>query len=281
MIKCGVTGSSGVLGSELIKIYKNKIKFKKFTGDIRKLNEVRKWINNNQFDSVIHLAAIVPTKIVDKNIKNAEAVNIKGSLNLAKSILQSKKKIWLFFSSTSHVYKIPNRKIKINEKSKLKPYSKYGETKLKAEKVLIKEFKRKKKLNLLCIGRIFSFTNHSQKKSFLIPNLSEKIKKQQKPILKNLNHYRDFLSVNDICSAIIILMRKKTSGIFNVCSSIPINLTDIAKFLSKNFKKKVQIKNSSGYTYLVGNNSKLKSIGWINKENINKIIKNYLLKVKY
>ena len=90
------TGSSGVLGSELIKIYKNKIKFKKFTGDIRKLNEVRKWINSNQFDTVIHLAAIVPTKIVDKNIKNAEAVNIKGSLNLAKSILQSEKNMVFF-----------------------------------------------------------------------------------------------------------------------------------------------------------------------------------------
>ena len=34
----------------------------------------------------------------------------------------------------------------------------------------------------------------------------------------------------------IILMRKKTSGIFNICHK-PINLTDVAKFLSKNLKK--------------------------------------------
>ena len=36
--------------------------------------------------------------------------------------------------------------------------------------------------------------------------------------LSNLNHYRDFISVNDICSAINLLYSKKYKGIINICS---------------------------------------------------------------
>jgi len=42
----------------------------------------------------------------------------------------------VFFSSTSHVYKFSQKKI--NEKSRLKPSSLYGLTKLKAEKYIQK-----------------------------------------------------------------------------------------------------------------------------------------------
>ena len=88
------------------------------------------------------------------------------------------------------------------------------------------------------------------------------------------------MSVSDICSAIYILMKNRNSGIFNICSGIPVNLIDVAKNISKNLKKKINIINSFKYTYLVGNNLKLKSIGWTKKDNIKKIIKKYLIKIK-
>ena len=52
---------------------------------------------------------------------------------------------------------------KLKENSKLIPASKYGKTKLNAEKLLISKFKNKKKLYNLSIGRIFSFTSFNQK----------------------------------------------------------------------------------------------------------------------
>ena len=67
-ISCGITGHTGILGSELIKKNK-KIKFIKFKGDITNKKNVQKWFQNNTFDIIIHLAAIVPTKIVKKNYK--------------------------------------------------------------------------------------------------------------------------------------------------------------------------------------------------------------------
>ena len=41
MIKCGITGSSGVLGRRIIKLL--PYKFYKFTEDITDINEVKKW----------------------------------------------------------------------------------------------------------------------------------------------------------------------------------------------------------------------------------------------
>ena len=100
----------------------------------------------------------------------------------------------VFFSSTSHVYKPSNSKL--NEKSKIDPISYYGLTKLKAEKYIIDNLEGK--INY-CIGRIFSTTNKNQKKNYLVPDLKKKIKKAKtKLVLKNLNHYRDFISMNDI-----------------------------------------------------------------------------------
>ena len=91
MIKCGITGHTGNLGSTLIKANKN-IKFFKFSGDITNKNLVRKWITSNDFEYIIHLAAIVPTKEVVKKYKLAKKVNFVGTKNIIDSLIQSKKK---------------------------------------------------------------------------------------------------------------------------------------------------------------------------------------------
>lgn len=278
MIKCGLTGSTGVLGQEFLKIYKNKFKFSKFSGDITNKKHVNNWVSKNNFNLVIHLAAIVPTNIVKKNFKKAKKVNVTGTSYLADAILSKNKNIWLFFSSTSHVYKISNSKKKLKENSKLIPYSKYGKTKLNAEKLLISKFKNKKKLHNLSIGRIFSFTSFNQKKTFLIPNLVEKISNLPNPEFKNLNHFRDFVSKKDICKAIYLLFKSRSSGIINICSGRPIKLKFIAKLISLKLKKKITVKMSYETSYLIGDNSKLKLLGWKVTENINKIIINYLNK---
>ena len=52
------------------------------------------------------------------------------------------------------------------------------------------------KLNF-CIGRIFSVTDTTQKPPYLIPSLEKKIKKSKNTlILKDLNHFRDFITTS-------------------------------------------------------------------------------------
>ena len=66
--KIGLTGSTGSLGKTLLN-YKKKNYFTCFKGDIRNRKEVFDWIKKKNINIVIHLAAVVPIKEVNKNLQ--------------------------------------------------------------------------------------------------------------------------------------------------------------------------------------------------------------------
>lgn len=269
-MRIGITGSSGDLGSYLQKILtKNKLIL--FNQRIENIVYLKKWIMDNNFDAIIHLAAIVPTYIVNKDKKKSLKINYIGTKNIVDVINKfSKKKVWFFYPSTSHVYASSKKSIK--EDYKTSPISYYGKTKLLAEQYLLNNTKK----IIPCVGRIFSFTSKQQKKSFLIPSLISKLKnKNNKVYFKNLNHIRDFLQIEDVCKAIKFLYQKKCEGIYNISSNKRINLKDIVLILNNLYKKNIIFLPNKVKTTLVGNNKKILYLGW----RPSKIsYKNYLLK---
>jgi nucleoside-diphosphate-sugar epimerase len=271
MISCGITGYKGVLGSKIIK--NQNVKFIKFNGDIKSFSEVKKWIVTSKIEAIIHLAAIVPTFIVEKNYKEAKKVNFEGTKNLvdALNLLDHKVK-WFFYASTSHVYSLLSSYKPIAENSLIKPSSKYGYTKYLAENYILKNLDR----NIpYCIGRIFSFTSINQKEPFFIPSVINKLKSAKQPIVNfsNLNHYRDFINLDDLEHAILLLLSKKSSGIYNIGSGKKVYLKKIVIFLSKLLNKKVKISDNKKTSFLVANIDKLKKLGFKPQPNIFKIIK--------
>ena len=79
----------------------------KFKGNIENYKDVKNWISKNNFDLLIHFAAKVPTAEVDLNFKKALKINYLGTRNLVKALKYRKQKPdWVFFASTSHVYKL-------------------------------------------------------------------------------------------------------------------------------------------------------------------------------
>ena len=256
-MKIGITGSSGILGSNLGKILNNE-NFLSFSGKIENYSDVYKWVKKNQFDSIIHLAAIVPTSDVNKNKKYSLRVNVNGTKNLINAInLHSKKKVWFFYASTSHVYKFRANKIK--ETDITAPVSYYGETKMMAENYV----KKKGNYIIPCIGRIFSFTDKKQNKTFIIPKIFGELKSKKKIIYaKNLNHVRDFLQIKDIAFAITMMLKNNSKGVYNICSSKGINLMHIMIELNKKYKKKIIFNKNKDKTILIGLNKKLINLGW-------------------
>ncbi len=252
---CAITGAKGVLGNRILKLL--PYKFYKFKGDITSFHQVKKWILKKDFDLLIHLAAKVPTKEVEANFKKALKINYVGTKNIANSLkLKKNKPEWVFFSSTSHVYSLTKRKIKISEKTKLNPSSKYGLTKKKAEK----EIEKLRKFGIkYCIGRIFSFTDINQKTPFVIPSIINKLKNSKKKTvnLKNMNHFRDFISTSNICKIINKLYKTQSTGIFNIGSGQYINLKEIAKLFAKKYNKFVNFEDNKIITYLISNNRKI------------------------
>ncbi len=263
-----ITGATGVLGTFFIKKYRN-YKYDIFKGDITNYSEVKNWIDSTSANCILHFAAKVPTRYVNKNYATSLKVNYFGTKNLVKSVLSSKKFFWLFFSSTSHVYK--SRKKPLKETDILRPISLYGKTKLKAEKYLLKTMSEKH--IKICIGRIFSLTDKRQSLYYLVPTLLKKIKNCKKTLkISNLNHDRDFIHVDDLCKAINILKNKRSEGIFNIGSGKGTKLLDILQLINKKNKKILHDKNKIK-TSLIANIAKIKKVGFKPRYGIKKIIK--------
>lgn len=261
MLKCGITGFNGNLGKTFLK-YKKKFNYIKFKGDISKKKDVDDWIKKNDFQILIHFAALVPTLSVNQNYKYALKINYMGTKYLVDAIVKYKKNIdWFFFSSTSHVYPLQIRKIKENFKTN--PSSKYGKTKLLSENYIKKKFD---KIQIrYCIGRIFSIFDNNHK-GFFKPNLLKKIKqKSKKIIVNNLNHNRDFLSTKQISEIIFFLQKKKFIGTINIASGRKTNLRTIAKIFAKKAGKKIIFYPNSPTT-LIANINKLEKLGFKQKK---------------
>jgi UDP-glucose 4-epimerase len=273
----GITGASGVLGKNIIYTNKLNFRFDKFTGDITKKNQVFDWVRKSNFEYILHLAAKAPVSFVEKNYLLSLKTNYKGTKYLVDAInFYRKKKIkWFFFSSTAQVYRYSKNKIK--ETSQYGGISKYGVTKIKAEKYIIKNLRKNIKY---CIGRIFSFTDIEQDRSFFIPSISNRIKNSNKLFMTDkLMQKRDFIHIQDLCRAIIFLLKKEYHMIINIGSGKNVNLDFIVRFFSNKFKKKLiynENMNNGNNMDLFPDTSRLIKLGFKPKYNLEDILKNFL-----
>ena len=264
-----ITGATGLLGSYFFKKYKKRYKIIKYPFRIEKFIKFQNWINNKKFDFFIHFASV--TNNNKSNSKKINLVNVKSSLNLLRSIQKKKIKSFKYFLfiSTSHVYGFSKTKIKENKKRK--PYSKYGHSKKKVEDFIIKN--RNKFFFKIGIARIFNITGPRQRNGYFIPDIIKKMKKDNN--IKNINHFRDFIHIDDVCESIINIMERKFEPPINISSGKKINLIDVCKNINKlYFKKKLSYEKKRGKD-LFGNNNLLKSLGKNKFKSIIKIIKSY------
>ena len=117
------------------KIHKKIINFIGVTEDKYILDEI---FSNYKIHTVIHLSGVSndPTALLDPAL--TEKSNVFATKLLVKIAKKNKVKKFLFASSCS-VYGFTGEKIVVNEKSKLNPLSEYSKSKVKGEKIIIKE----------------------------------------------------------------------------------------------------------------------------------------------
>ena len=269
MIKIGLTGFSGILGKSLSSLYSKKKKYRiyKYRHNILNKKEVFNWIEKNQFNVIIHLAALVPTKKVNKNFSLSKKINIQGTQNLIDGINKlQKESLYFLFSSTSHVY---NFNLKKNsESSKIFGISKYGKTKIAAEKYV------RTRLNKTdyCIARISSLVSEKQTDNFFLPNLVRKGKSKNIIRFKNSNVVRNFIHVSDVSKILLKLIEKRVIGTINVSTSERTHFKKLFVLLSKKYNFKIQSNNLKPEYLDLSNNLLLKKIGTYNFMKLEKII---------
>jgi dTDP-4-dehydrorhamnose reductase len=208
-------GGSGNLGSKIIKskIFLNlKYPSKKELNILNK-NKIEKYLIKNDIDLVLHCAALARLRDCEVNKKNAEKVNIIGTENIVKSILNikkiKKKDVKLIFISSDAVYSDIGGNHK--ETDKPSPHNVYGFTKLKGEKLV-----RKVKHHMILRTRFFDKNKINFKYSAV-------------------NIFTSALEVNKLIYLISKLIKIKFHGTINVGIR---KISDFKKY--KKYKKNIK-----------------------------------------
>ena len=116
-------------GNQLLPLFRYK-NFKFIKGDIRNIEELTKAVKGQ--DIIIHLAALVGFPVCRMNPELAKEINVQGTINLIEAC--SDDQIILYGSTGSNYGVVTDI---CTEDTPLNPLSLYGETKTKAEQLLL------------------------------------------------------------------------------------------------------------------------------------------------
>jgi UDP-glucose 4-epimerase len=239
------------------KLINKKAKFYKI--NILEKSKINLILRKENIDTVIHLAGSLIIQEGEKYPKKYFNNNVLGTKSVISACENTKVRNFIF-SSTAAVYK--DGLFKVTEKSKVKPKSIYGKTKLKAEKVIV-NFCKKKRINY-GILRYFNIVGSSPSGKIGLINKGDHLFKNfskqtllKKPIFKIYgSNYktkdgscvRDFIHVSDIAEIHIKVLNKidmlNKSKILNCGYGRGISVKQVANEFARYANKNLRIINS-------------------------------------
>lgn len=244
------TGTSGTIGRHLYNFVKPIDK---------KLEEIRKgdFDNINTEFVLLHLAGLVGTNVVLKNLEYSRKINVDMTLNLAKLVRESNLQKFVYISS-SHIYGSSFKNLA--ESSTPNPQSEYAEQKLLAEIELTKLFVDSPEK--LLIIRVFSVLDLEMPDFTLGGAISKICQGNSKIRISNSDDERDFMTPRKIARALVrICETKNIFGLFNLCTGTALTVKAAGSQLLANQRvlnpDSYFIKGNSANPRIVGSNSKL------------------------
>jgi len=258
-----LTGALGFTGLHLNNMLVNAgYEVIKLQSNLCNKAELENEIFNLRPSLVIHLGGIS----FAGDSKNAKlySVNVLGTQNLLEALLEIKsdvKKVILASSAT--IYGEQHNKV-LEESLEPKPVNHYGSSKLSME---IMASIYNKDLPII-ITRPFNYTGVGQHEKFVIPKIVKAFANTDKVIeLGNLNVYREFNDVRDICAVYKLLLEGPCQNeIVNICSGKPICLAEVIELMKgiSGYSPEIKINHEfvrvNEIPILVGNNDRLKNL---------------------
>jgi GDP-4-dehydro-6-deoxy-D-mannose reductase len=224
-----VTGASGFVGRHLMPAlaaaFPNAVLVTPSL-DIQDPAQVEDAVRAASPDICIHLAAVSAIAAAGQDPDQAWGINFRGTMNLAWALSWHAPSCQMLFVSSADAYgasfKVGHP---LDETAPLAPMNIYGHTKAAADFALGGMAAQGLRVVRL---RPFNHTGPGQTADFVVPAFARQIARiaagLQSPILEvgNLDTWRDFLDVRDVCAAYIACIAKRdqlTPGtILNVAS---------------------------------------------------------------
>ncbi len=208
-------------------------------GDITQLEEITNAMKDHQI--VIHLAAKISVEDSIKNPSETFQINVDGTKNVLSACERNHVKK-LIVASSAAVYGEGNPNSKLIEKSRKKPISAYGKSKIMMEEEIIKNT-TKNKINYVIL-RFFNIYGIGQTPEYagVITKFLEKIKNNTNlEIFGDGMQTRDFVSIQDVINSIHNSISHNKNGIFNIASGTGITIKKLAEIMIKSSGKSLVI----------------------------------------
>lgn len=218
-------------------------------------------------DALIHLAGITSYYDIMNNPYAAYDCSIQGITNILR-ICEINKISTLFFSSSGKVYEKCDKEIPMSESYPTNPSTWMGKIKYQVEQ-LIQLYSAINPNKTVIITRIFNAYGWKQNNKFLIPKLISSLD-GKKICVCNDNSKRDYVYINDIVTAVLLLIENPEAGynVYNIGSGIGLNISQIINIFEKITHKKLNIEFSSHENrinegkYECADIAKIKFKGW-------------------
>ena len=213
-----VTGASGFVGSHLIPAlaaaYPDATLLMPRV-DIRNAAEVDAAVRTGLPDVAIHLAAVSAAVAAQQAPDLTWQVNLHGTMHLAWALSRHAPDCQMLFVSSADAYGTSFRAgQQIDERTPLAPINTYAETKAIADLALGGMAAQGLRVVRL---RPFNHTGPGQSPQFVVAAFAQQIARiaagVQAPVIQvgNLETWRDFLDVRDVCAAYIACIARRDS----------------------------------------------------------------------
>jgi nucleoside-diphosphate-sugar epimerase len=205
------------------------------TFDVCNAAEVTNAVRDAAPDACIHLAAISTNALAAPDEDRAWAVNLHGTLRLARAIRCHAPGCQLVFASSADAYGASFRQgVKLDESAPLAPLNLYAATKAAADLALGAMVEQGFPVVRL---RPFNHTGAGQTSGLVVAAFARQLARieagLQDPVINvgNLDPSRDFLDVRDVCAAYVACVARRDviepGAIFNLASGEPRRIGDI------------------------------------------------------
>lgn len=241
---------------------------------------------------VIHLAGIAAPAEASKAPDIAWSVNVHGTLNLARTILEKAPDCCLINAGSGLIYGASaSSGLPLDESTLLAPLDDYGVTKAAADLALGALVRS----GLSCIRmRPFNHTGAGQTAAFVIPAFARQIAEIEaglkEPVIRvgNLDAERDFLDVRDVAAAYALAISKSAEiepgTILNIASGEALRIGDLLDRLLSLSRVQIKVEQDparmrpSDLPRVVGNADKARQLfAWKPKYTIEQTLADVLL----